>query len=61
MENEKTKHVCRKFGLLNSSIQTIWKTNQNYECEWTEIIKKKAITRAWTKWRRVRKFTIIEE
>jgi len=50
---QKRTDLCQEFGLVNSTIQTIWKN-------WTKIIsaseengsRKKAILKAYLKWRR---------
>jgi len=52
IEWKKEADGCREFGIINSTIQTIWKNRTKIKCFWTERVENKAISKAWTKWRR---------
>jgi len=41
-------NMCWEFGLVNSTIQSIWK-----KCVWTERFENNAVWKAWTKWCRL--------
>jgi hypothetical protein len=49
-KKRKKADMSREFGLVNSTIQTIWKNRtKNYWFFWTGSVESKAISKAWTK------------